>query len=69
MVKQFLLNRDGSIPEGTNIAALNAAGIPVVLPTERWTPANGFELIESDPVQGEDGIWVQQWIEVPVTID
>lgn len=63
MPKQFLLNPDGSIPANTNIALLEAEGIPLVLPTPRWRPAEGMALQEADPVQ-VDGVWRQTWIEV-----
>ena len=65
MVKQFLLNADGSVPANVNVALLEAEGIPLVLPTQRWRPAEGFMLEEADPVLGEDGVWRQQWVEVP----
>ena len=63
MPKQFLLNADGSIPANTNVALLEAEGIPLVLPTSRWRPAEGMVLQEADPVQ-VDGVWKQVWIEV-----
>ena len=63
MPKQFLLNADGSVPANTNVALLEAEGIPLVLPTPRWRPAEGMVLEESDPVQ-VDGVWKQTWIEV-----
>lgn len=65
MVKQFLLNPDGSIPANANIELLAAEGIPLVLPTARWRPAEGMMLEERDPVQGEDSVWRQVWVEVP----
>ena len=63
MPKQFLLNADGSIPANTNVELLEAEGIPLVLPTPRWRPAEGMVLQEADPVQ-VDGVWKQTWIEV-----
>ena len=63
MPKQFLLNADGSIPANTNVALLEANGIPLVLPTPRWRPSEGMVLQEADPVQVE-GVWKQVWIEV-----
>jgi hypothetical protein len=65
MIKQFLLNSDGSIPEGTNVALLEAEGIPLVVPTERWAPKAGFMLEERDPKQDKQGVWRQVWAEVP----
>jgi len=61
MPKQFLLNADGSIPANTNVALLEAEGIPLVLPTPRWRPAEGMVLQEADPVQ-VDGVWRQVWV-------
>lgn len=66
MPKQFLLNTDGSIPANTNVAMLEAEGIPLVLPTPRWTPAQGMMLQESEPTYS-DNMWKQTWIEVPET--
>lgn len=65
-VKQFLLNPDGSIPSGANIAALLEAGIPLVLPTPRWRPAEGMMLEEREPQRDGQGVWRQVWVEVPV---
>lgn len=66
MVKpQFLLLPDGSIPPGANVEALEAAGIPLVMPTERWRPAPGMVLEERDAEQDADGVWHQVWVEVP----
>lgn len=65
MRKQFLLLPDGSLPPNTNVGALLAAGIPLVLPTPRWRPAPGMRLEEQDPKRGEDGVWRQVWAEVP----
>lgn len=64
-VKQFLLNSDGSIPASANIAALLEAGIPLVLPTPRWRPAEGMMLEECDPQRDAQGVWRQVWVEVP----
>ena len=64
MPKQFLLNPDGSVPANTNVALLEAEGIPLVLPTPRWRPAEGMVLQEAEPTQ-IDGVWKQTWIEVP----
>lgn len=64
MPKQFLLNSDGSIPANTNVELLEAEGIPLVLPTPRWRPAEGMVLEEAEPRQ-IDGVWKQTWVEVP----
>jgi hypothetical protein len=64
-VKQFLLNPDGSLPEGANIEALKRAGIPLVLPTPRWRPAPGMMLIEAEP-EMRDGVMRQTWREIEI---
>jgi hypothetical protein len=64
MIKQFLLNPDGSVPDGVNVAVLEAEGVPLVVPTERWRPAPGFVLEERNPEQDEQGVWRQVWAEV-----
>jgi len=66
MRKQFLLNPDGTVPKGTNVPLLMELGIPLVLPTPRWRPADGMMLEEADPQRDPDGIWRQVWVEVPV---
>ncbi len=68
MVKQFLLNPDGSIPNGVNLQALIDADIPLVMPTPRWEPAEGMQLEERDPVQDENNVWRQVWAEVPAPV-
>lgn len=62
---QFLLNPDGSLPPNTNVEALRAAGVPLVLPTPRWIPEPGMMLEESDAEQDSNGVWRQVWKEVP----
>ena len=64
MVRQFLLNADGSIPEGTNVQALIDAGIPLVIPTSppEYDYINeGVYLWQVEPIQGEDGHLYQAW--------
>ena len=63
-VRQFLLNPDGTIPDGVNIEVLKRAGIPLVLPTPRWRPAAGMMLVEVEP-EMRDGALRQTWREVP----
>ena len=65
-MQQFLLNPDGSIPKGADIKALEAAGVLFVVPTARHTPSGGMELYEGAPVQDENGVWRQTWLERPV---
>jgi hypothetical protein len=61
---QFLLNPDGSVPQGANLEALQAAGVLLVIPTARHVPAEGMMLVEGRPVQDGD-VWRQVWDEVP----
>lgn len=60
MRKQFLLNPDGSIPQNVNLAALQEAGIPLVIPTE-MPRSSGMIAVEQDPQQDEHGVWRQVW--------
>lgn len=63
MPRQFLLNPDGSVPANVNVEALQAAGIPLVLPTPiPRTP--GMVAVEQEP-QLVNGTWLQVWLEVP----
>ena len=63
MPRQFLLNPDGSVPANVNVDALQAAGIPLVLPTPMpRTP--GMVAVEQEP-QLVNGVWLQVWIEMP----
>jgi hypothetical protein len=65
MLKQFLLNRDGSIPADVDVALLNAEGIRLVLPTDA---PQDFEMIavEQEPQQDENGVWRQVWALKPI---
>jgi len=65
MPRQFLLNPDGSVPLGVDVAVLHAQGIPLVLPSQPQAPAKGMCLIEGDP-QVLNGVWHQVWVEVPI---
>jgi hypothetical protein len=67
-VRQFLLNPDGTIPDGANIEALKRAGIPLALPTPRWRPAPGMMLVEAAP-EMRDGAMRQTWREVLIPPD
>lgn len=60
---QFLLNPDGSVPPGTDIAALKRLGIPLVMPV-RAPSAPGMVAIER-PSALVDGVLTQQWDLVP----
>lgn len=57
MVKQFLLNKDGSMPE--NLQTLIDAGVLLVIPTE-MPRQSGMVAVEQEPQQ-IDGIWKQVW--------
>jgi hypothetical protein len=59
MPRQFLLNADGSIPANVNVEALQAAGIPLVLPTP-MPRQGGMVAVEQEPQQ-IDGVWKQVW--------
>lgn len=65
MVKQFLLNPDGSVPDYANLELLEAEGIPLTIPTPRWRPEQGMMLEEREPEQDAQGVWRQVWVEVP----
>lgn len=66
-VRQFLLNVDGSIPEGTDVETLLRNGIPLVLPTAPPAVPVGFELRESEP-ELVDGVWRQVWTVQPAPV-
>lgn len=59
MPRQFLLNPDGSLPANVNVQALEAAGIPLVLPTP-MPRQSGMVAVEQEPQQ-IDGVWRQVW--------
>lgn len=67
MIKQFLLNSDGSVPNGTNIALLIEEGIPLVIPSVQWVPKEGYVLQEGQPIT-INGKLVQHWEEVSIPI-
>lgn len=60
MIKQFLLNADGTAPVGIDLARLIAEGIPLVLPTKRPVQPD-MVAMEQDPQLGADGVWRQVW--------
>ena len=64
MVKQFLLNSDGSVPFGTDLAKLEAEGIPLVWPAP-VPRQSGMVAVEKDPQQDADGVWRQVWVLEP----
>lgn len=63
-MKQFLLNQDGSIPAGADVAALLAAGVRLVVPTSRPRPSVGMMVVDTEP-ELKNGVWYQCWKEVP----
>lgn len=65
MIRQFLLNPDGSVPAGVNIEILKAEGIPLVIPTPVPTTP-GMMAVEQEPQQDADGVWRQVWVEIPI---
>jgi len=66
-MKQFLLNPDGSIPLGTNVPALLAAGVRMVMPTARPRPSTGMMVVDTEP-ELINGVWYQRWKEIPAPI-
>jgi hypothetical protein len=60
MIKQFLLNADGTIPAGADVGRLLAEGIPFVLPTP-MPRQPGMVAVEKDPQQDGEGVWRQVW--------
>jgi hypothetical protein len=61
---QFLLNADGSLPLGTNLAALVAAGVRLTLPVAPHAPAPGMQVIDLGDGEDIEGVWHQKWTEV-----
>ena len=64
MVKQFLLNPDGTVPEWADVASLEVAGVLLVMPTP-VPRAQGMVAVERDPQQDADGVWRQVWMLEP----
>lgn len=64
MVNQFLTLPDGSIPPGTDVAALEAAGVLIVRPSPRPDPDPGMVVVEA-PAHEADGVWWQTWVQEP----
>lgn len=59
--KQFLLNPDGSYPNGMTKQVLDTLGLIPVIPSEY--PKNieeGYTVVEVDPIL-ENDVYVQQW--------
>lgn len=67
MLKQFLLNPDGSVPENVNLVLLQEAGIPLVLPTP-MPRVSGMVAIEQEPQQDVNGVWRQAWVLEPAPL-
>lgn len=62
-MKQFLLNPDGSVPPGTDLKALEDAGIELVQPVQRPVATEGYTYVEGPPESG-----YQTWVLVPVPV-
>lgn len=60
MLKQFLLNKDGSIPANVNIELLKSKNIPLVIPTTMPREV-GMIAVEREPERDSNGIWHQVW--------
>jgi hypothetical protein len=60
MQKRFLINADGTVPANAPIAALEAAGVILVVPTPVPVPPEGQIVVEADAVQ-VNGVWRQVW--------
>src|SRR5574343_902895 len=61
IANQFLLNPDGSAPEGVDLDQFTALGIRLVVPTARPTIPQGKIAVETDPEQ-DNGQWHQKWV-------
>lgn len=59
MIKQFLLNQDGSIPNNINIEVLEQEGIKIVIPTT-VPRESGMVAVEQEPIL-INGKWHQSW--------
>ena len=57
---QFLLRADGSVPEGTDLEALAAHNIRLVIPQDPPS-APGMRPRELEPELRDDGKWYQKW--------
>lgn len=57
---QFLLNHDGTVPEGTDLEALAAHNIRLVIPQDPPS-APGMRPRELEPELRDDGKWYQRW--------
>ena len=64
MIKQFLLNPDGSLPNNTNLEVLQQEGVLLVLPTP-VPRESGMVAVEQEP-QLIDGVWKQVWKLEPI---
>lgn len=64
MIKQFLLNPDGSLPSNTNLEVLKQEGVLLVLPTP-VPRESGMVAVEQEP-QLIDGVWKQVWKLEPI---
>jgi hypothetical protein len=59
--KQFLLNKDGTYPNGLNQQVISALGLIAVLPSPVPNVIPKYHYVEEiDPIS-IDGVYVQQW--------
>lgn len=66
MPGQFLLLPDGSVPPGTNVPALEAAGVVFARPTAPPVPPAGHEAYDTGDPEQVGGVWYQRWATRPV---
>jgi hypothetical protein len=66
IITPYLINADGSIPNGLTLEHLTQLGLTPVFPTSPPVPAPGYKVKEAPPEKGVDSIWRQQWQEVLV---
>jgi hypothetical protein len=61
-VAQFLLNPDGSVPPGANVAALEAAGVRLVRPSTPPSVKPGEIVVDPADPEFRAGEWWQRWV-------
>jgi len=68
MLKQFLLNPDGSVPKGVNVQALIEENISLVVPVPP-PRASGMVAVEQPAQPDENGILKQVWVLEPAPVE
>jgi len=66
MLKPYLLNPDGSYPNGMNAEKAAILGLTPVMPTPRPEHQAGMTLTEGEPTLGPDGVMVQTWVQTAI---